>query len=91
MADTHKLDEALDRFEGSLRQFEAALARRTEKVQRADTLEGEVESLRRERLKLGTELDDTRARASTLTDANRVAVNKIDAAMARIRIVMAGS
>jgi predicted DNA-binding protein (UPF0251 family) len=88
MADTSKLDAAFDRFEASLRQFEAALQRRAEFEKRANLLQGEAEALRLDRTKLAQELDAVRVKASDLVDTSKKAVNKIDAAMSRIRAVI---
>jgi ABC-type transporter Mla subunit MlaD len=74
MADTHKLDEAFDRFESALRQFEAALARRAGSLRESETL--------------ASELDQVKVKASELVDNNRKAVGRIDAAMSRIRSVL---
>jgi chromosome segregation ATPase len=88
MTDTSKLEAAFDRFEASLRQFEAALARRAEFEKRANLLAGEAEALRLDRTKLAQELDAVRSKASDLVDTSKKAVNKIDAAMSRIRAVI---
>lgn len=88
MADTHKLDEAFGRFEGALRQFEAAVVRRQEAQKSAEMLAGEADLLRKDRSKLANELDLVRAKASELVETSRQAVGKIDAAMSRIRAVL---
>jgi hypothetical protein len=88
MADTPKLEMAFGRFELAVRQFEAVLVRRAEVEQRALAAQGEAEALRIDRTKLAQELDSVRAKASDLIDTSKKAVNKIDAAMSRIRAVL---
>jgi len=86
--DTRKLDQAFDRFESALRQFEAALSRQHEQAEREETIRGEAEALRLDRSRLAEELDEVRSKASDLVGTNRKAVGKIDAAMSRIRAVL---
>ncbi len=88
MADTRKLDEAFNRFDAALRQFEAALARHNERKSQDQSLEAAAEALRLDRSRLAQELDGVRARASDLVSTNQKAVGKIDAAMSRIRAVL---
>ena len=88
MADTPKLETAFVRFEAALGQFEAALARRAELEHRAITAQDEAEALRLDRSKLAQELDAVRSKATDLVDTSKKAVNKIDAAMSRIRAVL---
>lgn len=88
MADTHKLDEAFQRFDQALRQFEAAIGRKQETEKRAESLEGEAEALRRDRSRLAHELDLVRSKAGELVDTSKQAAGKIDAAMSRIRAVL---
>ena len=88
MADTQKLDEAFERFEMALRQFEAAIGIKHETEKRAAALETEAEALRRDRSKLAHELDLVRSKAGELVDTSKQAAGKIDAAMSRIRAVL---
>ena len=88
MADTQKLDEAFERFETALRQFEAAMGVKVETERRAAMLESEAEALRRDRSKLAHELDLVRSKAGELVDTSKQAAGKIDAAMSRIRAVL---
>ena len=88
MADTQKLDEAFERFETALRQFEAAMGVKVETERRAAVLESEAEALRRDRSKLAHELDLVRSKAGELVDTSKQAAGKIDAAMSRIRAVL---
>jgi chromosome segregation ATPase len=88
MADTRKLDEAFNRFDAALRQFEAALERQNERKSHEESLEAAAEALRLDRSRLAQELDGVRAKASDLVATNHKAVGKIDAAMSRIRAVL---
>src|SRR5439155_15247453 len=88
MADTRKLDEAFNRFDAALRQFEAALERQNERKSHEESLEAAAEALRLDRSRLAQELDGVRAKATDLVTTNHKAVGKIDAAMSRIRAVL---
>jgi DNA anti-recombination protein RmuC len=88
MADLSKLENALDRFEAALRRIEVAMVRRQERDQKAKLVAGEADALRHDRSRLAQELDDVRSKASELIGTNKQAVNKIDAAMSRIRAVL---
>lgn len=88
MADTHKLDEAFERFEMALRQFEAAAGRHEQSQKRAADLAQEADALRKDRSRLAHELDLVRSKASELVDTSKQAAGKIDAAMSRIRAVL---
>ena len=88
MADTEKLDEAFQRFELALGQFEAVILRKAEDQKRMESLEGEAETLRRDRSRLAHELDLVRSKAGELVDTSKNAAGKIDAAMSRIRAVL---
>ncbi len=88
MANTQKLDEAFQRFERALRQFEDAVAVKADGQKRVDVLETETETLRRDRIRLAHELDLVRNKATELVDTSKNAAGKIDAAMSRIRAVL---
>ena len=88
MSDTRKLDEAFNRFDAALRQFEAALTRHNERKAQEQSLDDAAESLRLDRSRLAQELDGVRAKANDLISTNQKAVGKIDAAMSRIRAVL---
>ena len=89
MAGIQKLDEAFQRFEAALRQFEEAVGR-TSRLSSTpiDELESEAESLQRDRARLAHELDLVRSKAGELVDTSKSAAGKIDAAMSRIRAVL---
>ena len=86
--ETRKLDQAFDRFEHALRQFEAALSRQQDQLRRDEIAKGEAEALRLDRSRLAQELDEVRSHASDLVGTSKKAVGKIDAAMSRIRAVL---
>ena len=88
MADTEKLDEALQRFELVLRQFEDVILDKVDGQRRVEALQSETETLRRDRTRLAHELDLVRSKASELVDTSKNAAGKIDAAMSRIRAVL---
>jgi uncharacterized coiled-coil DUF342 family protein len=88
MASGNRLDEVFDRFDLALGQFEAAVGRKLELKQKAETLANEADALRRDRTKLAHELDLVRSKATELVNTSRQAAGKIDAAMSRIRAVL---
>lgn len=88
MADTRKADEAFNRFDAALKQFETALSRLGERKAQEQSLEAAAEALRLDRSRLAQELDGVRAKANDLVATNQRAVGKIDAAMSRIRAVL---
>ena len=88
MAIINKLDEAFQRFELALRQFEDAVAVKADGQRRVEELVGETETLRRDRTRLAHELDLVRSKAGELVDTSKNAAGKIDAAMSRIRAVL---
>jgi predicted nucleic acid-binding Zn-ribbon protein len=88
MAGIEKLDEAFQRFEAALRQFEDAVGKKIEDRSRMAELESEAESLRRDKTRLTHELELVRSKAGELADTGKNAAGKIDAAMSRIRAVL---
>jgi chromosome segregation ATPase len=88
MAGIEKLDEAFQRFEAALRQFEEAIGKKVEERSRMAELESEAESLRRDKTRLSHELELVRSKAGELADTGKNAAGKIDAAMSRIRAVL---
>jgi predicted nucleic acid-binding Zn-ribbon protein len=88
MAGIEKLDEAFQRFEAALRQFEDAVGKKVEDRSRMAELESEADSLRRDKTRLTHELELVRSKAGELADTGKNAAGKIDAAMSRIRAVL---
>ncbi len=68
--------------------LEDAVAAKAEEERRVIELEGEAETLRRDRSRLATEIDLLRDKAGELAVTSRSAAGKIDAAMSRIRAVL---
>ena len=91
MSDALKIDAALERFEGSLRQLEAAMSGVHAREKKALTLQGETDALRKDRSKLAQELDEVRSKANALADTSRQAGRRLDAVMARIGKVLGGN
>jgi Domain of unknown function (DUF4164) len=88
MADLQKLNEAFERFEQAMRQFEGAVTRDHDAQRLAQSLAGEAEALRGDRVRIAQELEIVRTKARELVATNKTAVGKIDAAMSRIRAVL---
>jgi Domain of unknown function (DUF4164) len=88
MAESDKLDQVFDRFESAMRKFEAALATRGSNAVRVETLEGETDALRKDHIRITSELELVRVKAHELVDTSQQAVGKIDSAMTRIRSVL---
>ncbi len=91
MAETPRIDEALQRFDDAITELEAAFIRVKEQPV-PEALEapghGEVETLRADRAKLADELDEVRGNANRLMERNQQAANKVASAMARIKSVL---
>ena len=91
MAETPRLDDALQRFDDAITELEAAFNRVKEQPEPAAPEpqdNGEVEALRAERTRLATELDEVRGNANRLMETNRTAADKVANAMARIKSVL---
>jgi predicted nuclease with TOPRIM domain len=88
MAMMPNLDKAIEQLEQAMRQLEAAWAQSERNQETISKLSGEAETLKEDRAKLANELDEVRARAEELAEANRQAARRIDLAMARVRTVI---
>jgi Domain of unknown function (DUF4164) len=88
MADLQKLNDAFERFETAMRQFEGTVTKNHDSQRLAKSLAGEAEALRGDRVRIAQELELVRVKASELVATNKIAVGKIDAAMSRIRAVL---
>ena len=88
MADVHRLNEAFDRFEAAMRLFESSLTKKQDTESLVQSLAGEAEALRGDRVRIAQELELVRSKAHELVATNKNAVGKIDAAMSRIRAVL---
>jgi predicted transcriptional regulator len=88
MADTNRLDTAMERFDLALNRFETSVAKNKNDAERLAALANEATVLQAERQKLARDLDQLKAKAAELVDTSRQAAGKIDNAMARIRSVL---
>jgi hypothetical protein len=88
MAEVHKLNEAFERFEAAMRLFESAVVKKQDTESLVQSLAGEAEALRGDRVRIAQELELVRSKAHELVATNKNAVGKIDAAMSRIRAVL---
>ena len=88
MSGIHRLDEAFARFDAAMAALEDAVAVKAAGSRRVAELEGEAETLRRDRTRLASEIDLLRNKAGELAITSRSAAGKIDAAMSRIRAVL---
>jgi hypothetical protein len=88
MAEVHKLNEAFERFEAAMRLFESAVVKKQDTDSLVQSLAGEAEALRGDRVRIAQELEMVRSKAHELVATNKNAVGKIDAAMSRIRAVL---
>ena len=88
MSDTVSVELALERFETAIQQLEAAMATVDEKSRQVADSTAEADSLRESKERLQRELEEVKARSRVLADQNRLALKRIDQAMARIRRVL---
>lgn len=88
MASAPKLNKAIEQFEQAMRQLEAAWAQAEQNKDTVSKMEGEAVAMKEDRAKLASELDEVRAKAEELAEANRQAARRIDLAMARVRTVI---
>lgn len=88
MAEDSRISGALDRFEAALRRLEATMAQAGEHEVTLAGARGEAEALRQDRARLAEELDQVRAKASDLNEANREARQRVEQAMSRILKVL---
>ncbi len=88
MAEESRIIGSLDRFEAALRRLEASMAHAGEREASLAAAKGEADALRQDRARLADELDQVRAKASELDEANRQAQRRVELAMSRIRKVL---
>jgi hypothetical protein len=88
MTVTPRLENALARFNASLRQCEAALSRARDMHSQAQNFKTEADALRQDRATLVKDLEVIRTKANDLVSINGKAVGRIDTAMSRIRSVL---
>jgi chromosome segregation ATPase len=88
MQTTAPLDAALARLSQALTTLETAVARRLERERARDGLEEALARFAEDRATLAGTLDDEKARAARLEDANREVSRRLVAAMESIRSVL---
>ena len=88
MSETPGLEEALSRFESAIDKVEEALTRARQGDGQVEALTGEAAALREDRARLVEELDEVRANANKLLEANTQAEVRINSAMDRIKSVL---
>jgi chromosome segregation ATPase len=89
MTDTTAVDAATKRLQQALDALESALERRLELDRGRGALSDQVVSFGADRSRLAAELDQAAARASRLETTNREVAQRLDAAIATIRSVLA--
>ncbi len=88
MAQAPNIGDAMEHFEAALRGLEGRLANLTQSAADAQSLGGEAKALREDRARLAEELEQVRAKAADLANANSKASEQIESAMTRIRSVL---
>ena len=88
MSDKPKIEVALSRFESALTGLEAALVKAKDAQSQSEAQNGETVALREDRARLAEELDQVRANANRLMEANTQAETRISGAMERIKSVL---
>jgi predicted nucleic acid-binding Zn-ribbon protein len=89
MTEPNAIDAASKRLALALDALSAAVERRRDADRGEATLNTQLHALGTDRARLASELDDAAARARGLESANREAAQRIDAAIATIRAVLA--
>ncbi|NNE21829.1 MAG: DUF4164 family protein [Rhizobiales bacterium] len=88
MSDIPKIEDALRKFESALNGLEVAMVRAKESQKQSEAVNGEAAALREDRARLAEELDQVRANANRLLEANTQAETRISSAMERIKTVL---
>jgi hypothetical protein len=89
MTEPGAIDAASKRLALALDALAAAVERRREADQSEETLNAQLHALGTDRSRLASELDAAAARARTLETTNRDVAQRLDAAIATIRSVLA--
>ena len=84
-----KLDDAIQRFNGSLDRLEASINRQAQRLEAAKKLQGEIDTLQDDRSALAEELDDMKSEARRLNELNERASETLANAIEGIREVLA--
>jgi hypothetical protein len=83
------IESAIRRLQSALDALDGAVARRLDREQGEAVLVSQVHAFDSDRARLAAELDVAAARARTLETANRDVAQRLDAAIATIRSVVA--
>jgi chromosome segregation ATPase len=89
MTEPNAIDAASKRLALALDALSAAVERRRDADHGAETLNTQLHALGTDRARLASELDHAAARSRSLETANREVAQRIDAAIATIRAVLA--
>ncbi|MGX1198883.1 putative nucleic acid-binding Zn-ribbon protein [Parvibaculum sp. MBR-TMA-1.3b-4.2] len=84
-----KLDDAIQRFNGSLDRLEAAINRQGQRLEAAQKLQGEIDTLQDDRSAMAEELDEIKSEARRLNELNERASETLSNAIEGIREVLA--
>lgn len=88
MSEPATVDQSLARFEKALHALETALTNVKERQARLNESEGQNSALKDEHDKLTKELEQVRARADELSEANQAAARRVDQAIERVERVL---
>ena len=84
-----KLDDAIQRFNGSLDRLEATINRQVQRLEAAKKLQGEIDTLQDDRSAMAEELDEMKSEARRLNELNERASETLSNAIEGIREVLA--
>ena len=84
-----KLDDAIQRFNGSLDRLEASINRQVQRLEAAKKLQSEIDTLQDDRSALAEELDEMKSEARRLNELNERASETLSNAIEGIREVLA--
>lgn len=84
-----KLDDAIQRFNGSLDRLEAAINRQGQRLEAAKKLQSEIDTLQDDRSAMAEELDEIKSEARRLNELNERASETLSNAIEGIREVLA--
>lgn len=84
-----KLDDAIQRFNGSLDRLEAAINRQGQRLEAAEKLQSEIDTLQDDRSAMAEELDEIKSEARRLNELNERASETLSNAIEGIREVLA--
>ncbi|PLX35860.1 MAG: hypothetical protein C0606_17350 [Hyphomicrobiales bacterium] len=88
MAETSRVQSALQRFEKALNALEEAVELRLEMDQRFSGIDDELQRLSEDRSRLAQDLDTEQARSTRLEETNREVSRRLVSAMESVRSVL---